>query len=81
MSLLYCKTKRLRGGEAVSYTHLDVYKRQRLVTGGRRGSMGKKSREKGARGERELTGVLRGHGYDCRRGQQFCGANGDARCV
>ena len=43
--------------------------------------MGKKSREKGARGERELTGVLRGHGYDCRRGQQFCGANGDADVV
>ena len=28
------------------------------------------SRDKGARGERELAGVLRGHGYDCRRGQQ-----------
>ncbi|QBE98926.1 hypothetical protein PMF13cell1_04495 [Blautia producta] len=39
------------------------------------------SRDKGARGERELAGILRGHGYDCRRGQQFCGANGDADVV
>lgn len=36
------------------------------------------SREKGARGERELAGLLRDHGYDARRGQQYCGANGDA---
>lgn len=36
------------------------------------------SREKGARGERELAARLREYGYDCRRGQQYCGANGDA---
>lgn len=43
--------------------------------------MGKASRDKGKRGERELAGVLRDYGYDCRRGQQFCGANGDADVV
>ena len=39
------------------------------------------SREKGARGERELAAELRAHGYDSRRGQQYCGANGDADVV
>ena len=39
------------------------------------------SREKGARGERELAGVLREFGYEARRGQQFSGANGDADVV
>lgn len=39
------------------------------------------SRNKGARGERELAGVLKKYGYDCRRGQQYCGANGDADVV
>lgn len=39
------------------------------------------SRSKGARGERELAKVLRGFGYDCRRGQQYSGANGDADVV
>jgi Holliday junction resolvase len=43
--------------------------------------MGKMSREKGKRGERELASKLRGYGYDCRRGQQFSGANGDADVV
>lgn len=36
------------------------------------------SRQKGARGERELAKVLRSYGYETRRGQQYCGANGDA---
>ena len=36
------------------------------------------SREKGKRGERELASKLREYGYDARRGQQYCGANGDA---
>lgn len=36
------------------------------------------SRDKGARGERELARELRNYGYDCRRGQQYSGANGDA---
>lgn len=39
------------------------------------------SREKGAAGERELANLLKEHGYDTRRGQQFCGANGDADVV
>jgi Holliday junction resolvase len=39
------------------------------------------SREKGARGERELAGVLRDYGYEARRGQQYAGANGDADVV
>lgn len=40
--------------------------------------MGKMSRDKGKRGERELAGKFREYGYDTRRGQQYCGANGDA---
>lgn len=44
--------------------------------------MGKMSREKGKRGEREVRDVLRAHGFkDARRGQQYCGANGDADVV
>ena len=39
------------------------------------------SREKGKRGERELAAKLREAGYDCRRGQQYSGANGDADVV
>lgn len=39
------------------------------------------SREKGARGERELANLLKNAGYDCRRGQQYSGANGDADVV
>lgn len=40
------------------------------------------SREKGARFERTLAKMLRDRGYDqARRGQQYCGANGDADVV
>ena len=39
------------------------------------------SRAKGARGERELANLLKEYGYECRRGQQFSGANGDADVV
>lgn len=39
------------------------------------------SRDKGARGERELANKLKEYGFDCRRGQQYCGANGDADVV
>ena len=39
------------------------------------------SRAKGARGERELSLKLKEYGYDCRRGQQYCGSNGDADVV
>ncbi len=31
------------------------------------------SRTKGKRGEREFASLLREHGFDARRGQQFCG--------
>ena len=36
------------------------------------------SKQKGNRGERELASKLREHGFDCRRSQQYSGANGDA---
>ena len=39
------------------------------------------SRQKGAAGERELANILKEHGYETRRGQQFSGANGDADVV
>ena len=39
------------------------------------------SRRKGAEGERELARILREHGYISRRGQQYCGVNGDADVV
>lgn len=39
------------------------------------------SRDKGARFERALASKLRGYGYECRRGQQYSGANGDADVV
>lgn len=39
------------------------------------------SRDKGKRGERELASKLKEYGYECRRGQQYCGANGDADVV
>lgn len=39
------------------------------------------SKDKGARGERELSKVLKEYGYACRRGQQYCGGNGDADVV
>lgn len=38
-------------------------------------------RNKGAGGERELSRILREHGYNCRRGQHYNGANGDADVV
>ena len=39
------------------------------------------SRTKGKRGELELSKKLKEFGYECRRGQQFCGLNGDADVV
>ncbi|MBQ5589923.1 MAG: hypothetical protein IIU70_07260 [Anaerotignum sp.] len=39
------------------------------------------SRRKGADYEREVARELRDYGYKVRRGQQFCGANGDADVV
>ncbi len=39
------------------------------------------SREKGKRGELELAHKLAGYGYSCRRGQQYCGADGSADVI
>ena len=39
------------------------------------------SKQKGARGERELANKLKEYGFDCRRGQQYCGASGDADVI
>ena len=39
------------------------------------------SRRKGAEFERKLANILKCYGYDCRRGQQYSGANGDADVV
>lgn len=40
------------------------------------------SRAKGARSERLLANTLKEYGFEnCRRGQQFCGKNGDADVV
>lgn len=40
------------------------------------------SRQKGKRGELEIARIFRDYGYrDCRRGQQYSGANGDADVV
>ena len=36
------------------------------------------SRRKGVRGEQSLARKLREYGYECRRGQQYSGASGDA---
>ena len=43
--------------------------------------MGKMSRDKGKRGERELASKLKDYGFECRRGQQFNGADGSADVV
>lgn len=39
------------------------------------------SRSKGKKGELEVAKYLEGRGYPARRGQQYCGANGDADVV
>lgn len=39
------------------------------------------SRDKGKRGELELAKKLKEYGYETRRGQQYCGSNGDADVV
>ena len=39
------------------------------------------SNAKGKRGERELAKELNFYGYQCRRSQQYCGANGDADII
>ncbi len=39
------------------------------------------SRNKGKRGELEAAHLLKKHGYDARRGQQYAGSNGDPDVV
>lgn len=39
------------------------------------------SKQKGKRGELELAAELRKAGFEARRGQQYCGANGDADVI
>ena len=39
------------------------------------------SKQKGARFERKLASLFREYDFDCRRGQQYCGANGDADVI
>ena len=39
------------------------------------------SKQKGKRGELELVKKIKEHGYDVRRGQQYCGVNGDADVI
>lgn len=39
------------------------------------------SKRKGKTGELEISHILQEHGYNARRSQQFCGANGDADVV
>lgn len=39
------------------------------------------SNRKGKEGELELSHKLSEYGYECRRGQQYCGSNGDADVV
>ena len=39
------------------------------------------SRNKGKRGELEMAKVLNFYGYNARRGQQYCGINGDADVI
>lgn len=38
-------------------------------------------RQKGASYERHVAGLFKSEGYKARRGQQYCGANGDADVV
>lgn len=40
-----------------------------------------RSKSKGKCGELEVAKILRDFGFDARRGQQYCGANGDADVV
>lgn len=44
--------------------------------------MGKMSRDKGKRGEREIANILKEHGFkNARRTSQYCGTTGDASDV
>ena len=39
------------------------------------------SKNKGKEGEREVANILKSYGYNTRRGQQYCGINGDADVI
>lgn len=43
--------------------------------------MGKMSRNKGKVGEREIANILKSYGFECRRGQQYCGTETSADVV
>lgn len=43
--------------------------------------MGKMSKEKGKRGEREVASMIRDYGFEARRGQQFSGGGGSPDVV
>ena len=43
--------------------------------------MGRMQREKGKRGEREVAALIRGHGFEAWRGQQFRGGEGSPDIV
>lgn len=65
----------------VSSNNISQHKEFPLERGEKGVTMGKMSREKGKRFEREVANWLKSHGFNCRRGQQYCGANGDADVV
>lgn len=58
-------------GTAIEHIEAEAKKKRKAVN----------SRQKGARYERELAAAFRAQGFDARRGQQYCGANGDADVV
>lgn len=43
--------------------------------------IGKRSKMKGKRGEREVANILKAHGHNARRTAQYCGSTGDASDV
>lgn len=46
-----------------------------------RKAIGRAAKRKGKTGEREVAHLLKEYGFEGKRGQQFCGANGDADVV
>ena len=81
--------RRRYGKSVLSDAHTDEYNSSAVIasinagdaSAPAGGDMGKKSRDKGKRGERELAGILRDYGYDARRGQQYSGLLGDADVI
>ena len=57
-------------------------KNKKMEKGKEKSASGRRSREKGKRGEREIAGILREHGYsEARRGVQYSGRTGAADVV